>query len=162
MKEMVTNKKGSVTDYPLIIVFLFGTSLVLLTATYLMTNIKAGFAGAGIGVEIFNAWEGTLTTFDLSLAFIMLGMMGGTVIAAAYIDTSPMWFFFSALLLTITILVSATISNVFKAIQVQDGFITASTNFPVMIWIMTNLPLLLTGGALVTLVVLYSKMRAPL
>tara|TARA_Y100000310_G_C20534332_1_gene740100 strand:+ start:417 stop:920 length:504 start_codon:yes stop_codon:yes gene_type:complete len=161
-KGLTRNKRGSLSDYPSIIIMIFGGATVLIIAAMLITNIKSGFSAAGLDVAAFNDLEAVWTTFDYSMSFLIIAFMGATVIGAAYVDTSPVFFVFSVLLLGITILVASQISNVFAAVATSGELSVAAGSFPISVWIMANLPVILLGGAVLTTIVLYAKLRSPL
>jgi hypothetical protein len=161
-KELTRNNRGSLSDYPSIIIMIFGGATVLIIAAMLVTNIKSGFSSAGLDVTAFTDLEAVWTTFDYSISFLIIAFMGATVLGAAYVDTSPVFFVFSLLLLGITILVASQISNVFAAVAATGELSAAAGNFPIAIWIMANLPVILLSGAVLTTIVLYAKLRSPL
>jgi len=162
MQRALKNKKGTISDYPVILVMIFGGAFTLLVAAMLITNLKTGFSTAGLDVTAFTDLEAVWTTFDYSIAFLIIGFMGATVLGAAYIDTSPVFFVFSLLLLGVTLLVSAQISNVFAAAATTAELSAAAGNFPIALWIMANIPVILLSGAVLTTIVLYAKLRSPL
>jgi type II secretory pathway component PulF len=74
-KELTRNNRGSLSDYPSIIIMIFGGATVLIIAAMLVTNIKSGFSSAGLDVTAFTDLEAVWTTFDYSISFLIIAFM---------------------------------------------------------------------------------------
>ena len=81
-----------------------------------------------------------------------------TIVSGFSIRTHPIFFFISALLLVITIILGALFSNVYGK-AVTDTALMSDSNFTIIPFIMTHFPtVLLVIGAILS-VVLYAKSK---
>jgi len=116
---------------------------------------------AAIGVPAVYATNSlnALKVFNYGFLFIFVGSMIATIITAFSIRTHPAFFIVSLIVFAIVIALSAILSNVFEEFIVSDLVSGITSNFGVMINIMQNLPMWVTGLGAAILIALYAKSR---
>lgn len=81
------------------------------------------------------------------------------IITSFYIDTNPIFFFISVVLMVGVLLVGGLISNTYEDITEDDLLSTFANDFPKINWVMENLLLVLIVIGLSTALSLYAKGR---
>ena len=144
------NKKGSILDIFLIIVFLFVGGISIVVIGNFWTQMRTSFVEEGLStraITFIDSTESSILNFDNVFLIIAVGLIISTIILAFTIHTHPIFFFISIILLMFALVVAPPLSNAFRSfINETDGggadFNTTAANYPQMIWIVDNLPLI--------------------
>lgn len=92
------------------------------------------------------------------MAFIILWI--ATLIASFMIDSHPIFFVVSLVLLIFILMLSVFIGNIYEEVTTSDELlIQATASFPITNWIMTHLLLISIIVGFSVLIVLYSKLK---
>lgn len=154
--------KGTVADLMGIVVVVLILSLTIIIAGKVIGEISTEWdeiAPDTVSKEIMEQGKATINTFDYLFLFAFMGLGLASVIGASLIDTHPIFFVFSILLLVIIIFVGAQITNVFNEVITTTEMAAIANSFPIMVGLMRNLPLImLMFGSLIS-IVLYGKIR---
>lgn len=100
-------------------------------------------------LEQFSIWD------NLFLA-AFIGLALTSIISAAFIRTSPLFFALSLILFVIVLIVGVFISNMWGDIATQGAFSGEDTAFPKMFFMMNNLLLFLIPVGALIIIALYS------
>lgn len=156
--------KGSIFDVIFLLISITAVMVVAIISYLVLTEVTDDsaltdtFSEAGIA-KTHNLEKGqdALKTFDLGLTFlvIMVGLV--TVVLAAMINTNPVFFFGSLIVLIVITMVSAMMSNVFFDITSNDLIATATDQFPLTVLIMGIYPTVCLVLSIIVAIVMYSK-----
>lgn len=146
--------KGSMLDLVVIIPVVFAVAVAVLFSSYILGEIDSQFDQ--VRTETFNDTmddaQTTLLNFDYSMIFLVVGLCVAVVIGAFMINTHPIFFFFSFLMLVIFEILSVVFSNLFGEIIKDTNMATTAANFPLISGLMENLPLFtLLFGAMIAI-----------
>lgn len=155
------NKKGSIQDILYIAVFLLAFGMCVYIGMYIfksfnetestqqiMFNTTVGNFTAGKAMQ-------TLKMYDLFFPMVMIGLTIGTIILAFYIRTHPALFIAFIIILMVTVLVSAVLSNIFEDFSNETSFETVRGYYPVMNYLMGNLPIIILIIGFIVAIVLF-------
>lgn len=99
--------------------------------------------GNNISMQINNDAKSLYSGLDFAIPGILLALNIGSLLALFFLKSNPILAFIFIIMLPITILISAYVSNSFEAILVTLPSLAAS--FPISTFIMGKLPLILFG-----------------
>lgn len=150
--------KGSITDFPVIMALLLSGSLTIFIVYYVLNAFYAAWPAAIAGPEsvyVLTTGIAAFSVFDYMFVFLAVGLGMFSVVSGFFIDSHPIFFAFSVLLLLpIVILTSAQITNVFNEIAMSPQIVATANQFPYIVLFMRNLPLFfLVMGILVAIAV---------
>lgn len=148
------NKKGTVLDVLATIVPLFMFAVSIIVGFTLLNNfVDTGALNQTTqSAHIIESARDNYTVFDNLFLAAFVGLSLSSIISAAFVRTSPLFFAISLVLLIIILFVCAGITNIFGAAMSQGSFSAASSSFPIMFFIMDNLLLYgVVEGALILL-----------
>lgn len=132
-------KKGNVLDILIIVIILvgFGLTVLITNVLYIQMAATGGLNTTTQSQSIVSTTNEQFQIFDYAFLAIVLGLSLTSVIAAARVRTSPLFFFISLILLTIVLLIVWVAQSVFNSTSTQLGSII--TNYPIMSFIMNHL-----------------------
>ena len=146
--------KGSVVDLFTLMVTAFVVCLIAVVGYVLLSK----FSGTDLDVGgVIDSGLALYAAFDNILIGVII-LMSIVVIGTAYmIDTNPVFFAVSLILLIIAVVISMILSNAFIELLAVGDLAAASVHFPNLTTFMQNLPMyaLIEGGLI--LVALYAK-----
>lgn len=158
-------KRGNaLIDSVLIVVVLFVLAIGGLYGSMVIDEVNTDIqADPDIGAEAKNV-TGTLNSNYIPLmdnlfifAFVLFAVF--TVISVFMLDSHPIFFIISVILLVAVLIVSMLLGNAFEEIM-QDPEITSYSNqFTYTSWIMEHIVMVVIGLAAMVLTALYVKMR---
>jgi len=97
--------------------------------------------------------------FDGIFVFIFFMFWVMTIISSLFIDSHPVFFIISFILLISSFVVIGYLSNTFEEIMTDEEISNYSDNFPMTKWIFSHLVLIVLVVALTEAIVLYGKFR---
>ena len=100
------------------------------------------------------------TSMNYAFIFLVMGFFLATVVSAWYIETHPIYFAVSLVLLIVFVSLSPILSNVFVGMAAQPGMSEAAAKFSLSVRIMDNLPIIMSVFGALILIALYAKMRS--
>jgi len=96
---------------------------------------------------------------DSAIVFVFLGLVLFAIISAFFIDTHPIFFIVSVILLIAVFVISISLGNVYTEIITDSQFSTLAADFVMTNWIFRHiLELIIAVGFLLT-IVLFVKLR---
>lgn len=167
---MLKSKKGfmNVEEIFFVLVFLFGSALFLFILYYTYGEIKdpindalRGATPDGDATFNYTSFSGEVSggvgSFNTLYPFLLIGLIVMVIISAFTIQSHPVFFFVSIILLGVVILLGSVFSNIFQQITTNENFGTTEDNFNIVSLIMENLPLIITVIVFLTLIVMWAK-----
>lgn len=99
---------------------------------------------------------------SLNTGFLLLwfGAFIAALISAWFIDTNPVFFFLSLLILIIIFVAAVPIVNVTEAILTSSMLSSETAEFPIILWFIANFYKIIVVQGVIILITLYAKMRA--
>jgi len=154
------NRRGTLSDYVSIIAITLASAIGVLIIFKLTNDLQVSFSGAGYNTSGLVSVQSTYPIFDQGLLFIVLALQGIVIVAASQIDTNPIFLVYSFLVYALVLVASAIVSNIWAGITSDVAFASVTANSqPITNWLMSNLPYILMGGMIITMIVIYGKIR---
>ena len=155
---MFSNKKASELDLVSIMVILFGFGITISICYTLLNNLQDQNAlnQTTQSTAIIDEAVAQYPLFDNLFVAVLLGLSMTSIIAAAFVRTSPLFLVISIILLTIVVAVGGVISNAFETITNDASLSAVAPVFPKMMFIMDHLMLYLIIEGMLIMIALYS------
>ncbi len=152
----------SMLDFIVVIVVLLTFSISTMVGLFVLTEFETATEGT-MDNEVRNSTIATtkwvLQSFDYLFIFILFGLGLGVVIGAFFVRTHPIFFVMSIFTLAIILTISGQFSNVFYEIASFAPLNTVSGDFPIMLAVWDNMPVILLALGVMLVIVLYSKFK---
>lgn len=162
---MIYNKKGNINIellFLLLVVFIFVISTF--TGRYILNELndeaQIDTTLHNESKEVFsdmtNRYDGIMDNAFL-LFFILIWV--GMLIGASQIDTHPIFFVISIIVLIFLLIVAALIGNYYEELEAEDEFLNYGDSLPIIDYVMGHLVLfmLIIGSSII--IVLYGKSK---
>lgn len=150
--------KGSMLDLPVIMALMLSGAIMIWIVYLILSSMYAAWPVGGESLDILETGIQTFSLFDTVFLMLAVGLGMFTIVSAFFIDSHPVFFVFSALImLPIVILTSAQITNVFVEFATAVPFQPVTAEFPFIYTIMINLPLFMLVIGIFTAIVMHSK-----
>lgn len=154
--------KGSLLDMPVIMALLLSGAISIFVVYFILSAISANWitdvTGATESKAILTTGITAVTMFDQGFIILAVGLGCFSIVSAFFIDNMPGLYILSVLLLLPIILVtSAQISNAFYAFATSEPFIAVGNTFPMISYLMINLPLFMLGISMLVAIVIHGK-----
>jgi O-antigen ligase len=161
---MRSKKKASVFDLVMFIVFMFAFAIVFLI-TYKITislnnNIQQSTVISDAGkAAVQNVRDSFVSRFDAIYLFIFVFMAIAIFVAVASLNTHPIMFWVSIILIVILGFVAAILANVYNDVAATPDLASISGEFKMMPFIMKNYVPVVIIIMMVALIVAFAKKR---
>ena len=157
------NKKGSLLDSFQIILVLFAFAIITIISLYVLDRFEEGTTemfDSDVANYAISQGQATLLNFDNLFVFILIGLLIATMVGAYFIQTNPIIFWVSLLLLLVFLTVAAIFTNVFEEITATPELASTAANFEIINLVMGHLPLTLLVIFSAISIALFAKWRA--
>jgi len=157
------NKNGSLLDSFQIVLVLFAFAIITIISLYVLDRFESESGDMLTSTEATYAidqGQATLLNFDNLFVFILVGLLIATIIGAYFIQTNPIIFWISLMLLLVFLTIAAIFTNVFEEITATEELADTATNFTIINMVMGHLPLTLLIIFSLISIALYAKWRA--
>jgi hypothetical protein len=142
----------------LLILFVFAISSILGFVVYERFVIAASpVLDQPTAQAILTTGETMVLAFDFAFLLLFLGLVMLLVLSAIFIRTHPAFFFISIMLLGLYIVIAAPLANSYIEFSEADAISAAVTNFPIIDFVMNNMPLFTLFMGAVFILALYAK-----
>lgn len=101
--------------------------------------------------------EGGINTFDWIVSMFLLGSILYILLSTFIFNTHPFFTFLAFLFGLVSVFVAMNISNVFGDVMQTEVFSSTASAFPITTWIMQNLPIIILGLTVITVVIGLAK-----
>ncbi len=150
-------KGGTIFDIIFIGVTLLLVSIIFIFAGHLNSEFLNAFEDVDkVNTTHIQKVEDTFDLMDTGFAVLMVSLAISTIILSFFIRTHPVLFVASLIIFLILIPITMIFTNVFDAIVTQAPLSTEADDWPVVVHIMRNLPLILAVIGAMSLVALYA------
>lgn len=166
----IKNKKGAMelADSFYVVVYLFSAALFIFILYYAFNQMKSpmddaltgstDFTGSGINItQMYSQTTSGVSLFNTLFPFLLFGLIAMVIVSAFFIDSHPIFFFVSLIILGVVILISVVFSNIYQTITEDSAFGTTSTEFSIMNIFMKKLPWIAAIVIFITIIVLWGK-----
>lgn len=159
------SKKGNfIVDSILIIVILFVFAIIAVLSSLTLGEINADVQNDSdlnnlTRTELNDYSDRMPTTFDalFILLFVLLWIF--LLVSSYYIDTNPLFFIITFLIMAFVILTAAILSNSYEELREEGDIEPTAINFPMTNFILDKLPFVVIGLGASILLVLYAKFK---
>jgi hypothetical protein len=170
LRNKFKSKKGAIelADSFYVVVYLFAAALFIFILFYAFQQMKTpmadalgnstDFSDSGIDINsIYSQTTGGVSLFNTLFPFLLFGLIAMVVVSAFFIDSHPIFFFVSFIILGIVILISVVFSNIYQTITEDAAFGDTETNFSIMNLFMKKLPYIAAIIIFITVIILWGK-----
>lgn len=169
-KSFLKSKKGytGLEDVFYVLVYLFSAAIFLFIIYYAYGEIQEPITSALInstsdGTNTFNytsfgeQTSGGITIMNALFPFILIGLIAMVIVSAMFIDSHPIFFFVSLIILGVVVLLAVVFSNIYQEITTSTEFGDAENEFSIVTLIMENMPFIVAAIIIITMIVLWSR-----
>lgn len=149
--------KGSMLDLPIILGLLLGGALTIFIVYFVLDAINTAWPMADVSKTIIQTGVNSFSQFDYMFLFFAVGLCMFSVVSAFFVNSHPVFFIFSMILLGIIVMVSAMVTNVFYEFATTSQFSSVALSFPFITTFMLYLPVICLVVGLLIAVVLHAK-----
>lgn len=162
------NKRG-ITDIILAIVMFFIVAVVIVFGIYLSNQLIAGMTPELNSLDSTNRSSALLTQSlgtstmvgDSVFMMVFFCLVLGIIITSFMVYTHPIFIVIWIILSLVSLVLATILSNAYEAIT-AGVLATSSALTPMLNWIMLNLPLVVLGIIIISIIVVYVKSRSPM
>jgi len=156
-------KKGQIViDILIFAVILFTFGIVVILGHKILveyqSSVNSTFSSAA--QNVMQQGVNTNENMDFLFAFIIVGMLIVTIITSFMIRSHPIFFILSLIVLIISIILAAIMSNIFTAITQTPELINDTARFTIIPAVEDKLPLFVLIFAALSIIILYAKSRS--
>lgn len=159
------NKKGNaVLDGITIVVVMVALGIFLLFGNYIIDTLNTDIQAADdIGADakgvVSTINSNYVSLFDNLFLFAFILLVIFILVSVFLIDTHPIFFIVSAILLIFVFVVAGLLANVYNDVATDSDLVTYSNNFTYMSWLMTHLLEVIIGLGFLISIVLFAKFK---
>lgn len=170
MRSLLRNKKAQTgfEDGMYVLVYIFAAALLVFILYFVFSQVDDPFSqalGSAIpeGETSFNVTQassqtlGSVGIFNTLFPFLLTGLIGMVIVSAMFMDSHPVFFFVSLIILGVVILLGIVFSNIYQQITTDTAFGDTADNFSIMNIFLKKLPWVIAIVIFIIAIVLYSK-----
>ena len=152
---------AELTDVFLVIgmMFLFGVS-IFASDIILSKIVTANNTTQVLNQSILVKGQGTIETFDLTFAIVLIGIGIALLVTAFFIDQHPIFLPLNIIVFIIVIFVAANISNAFITFAETPAIIDTANKYGNVIYIYQHLPTILMFMMALAMIVGFAKISS--
>lgn len=156
--------KQTILDMLLVIVGLFVVSLGMIFGYHILKDLNTDIqADADVAQVAKDDLQGLTTNYpnfmDNAFVLLMALLWVALVVTSFLVDSHPVFFIITVVLLVFVFMVGMVISNTFQDIAAEDDISSSADDFPMMNWVFQNFLLILIGMGFSSALALYAKER---
>ena len=143
---------------------LFVTAICIIVGYLVLDNVKDGLndmpsdtINKTLVGGLMQSGQNSFSLFDYLFIFLIAGASISLLISAYYVNTNPVYFWVSVIMLLVLILVAVGINNAYDAMSTSDQLGSTMAEFPIIQFFMDHIALYCTIMTLAGIVVFYSK-----
>lgn len=151
-----------------VVVYLFAAAIFIFVLYYAFSQMRTpmdnaltsstDFTDSGINItKMYDQTTGGVSLFNTLFPFLLFGLIAMVVVSAFFIDSHPIFFFVSLIILGVVILVSVVFSNIYQTISTDTAFGDTNSNFNIMGLFMRKLPWIAAIIIFITVIILWGK-----
>jgi len=155
-----SKKANAVADSLIILVMLFVFTISSFIAYKAYVDLKpqldTELTDSNASSVNNDLYSRTPTMLDSLLAIALVILWIGSVALAFFVDTHPVWFVLSLILMVFVLIIAGFLSNAFVEFNEDFGL---GSSFPMMQFVFTNLLAFILGVIVSVVIALYAKSR---
>lgn len=151
--------KGSVVDLIYLIVFIFIISIVVVLSHFINSEIATSMESTQLSAGPLEHTENALLNFNWGILFIFIAVGLLITYAVSRLPTNPIFFFASMIVLAVTIVLSAIMSNAYLEFTQTAGLAASVDKFNLVGLLMDNYPIFVLAIGALIIIVLYGKQQ---
>lgn len=162
----VPGRRGqTVIDLLIFVVILVVVALVWILAKKVSSDINTELSvDPDFSAEAKQIVQDTDTrmgsTFDNLFLFVIVGLWAFLIISSLFIDSNPIFFIITVILLLAAFVVGGIMSEAFSDISNDDDLSSATSQYPKMTWVMEHFLLVIMIMGFTSAIALYAKSDA--
>lgn len=158
------NKKGDIQDLVTLIVVIVGFAIASILAYKFIGEFNDQVADNPVltdhSKEIMTDAEDRMPgVFDGGLLVVLILFTIVMLISAWYIDTHPAIFIIAFILVIAVVIVAGALSTAFEEFTQTPEMIGAASDFPISVYVLGNLPVLIFVIGVALVIVLFAKFK---
>jgi hypothetical protein len=168
---MLKGKRGIGLQVTLfVLVFMFATAIFLVVLYHSWTQmadpLEESINNALPDDSSFNMSQMTdrislgVGLFDAMFPFLVLGLIIMATVSVFFIESHPIFFFISLILVVTVILLGVVFGNIFQQLTENETLSDAGAEFDITTLFMKNLPIIITIVIAVVMVILFAMSRS--
>lgn len=160
LRPIGQDKRGTIVDVLTAIVAIFAFAVVTLVAFTLYNKWNAAVNDNNMSQaskDIMTQTSGEKTILDNFILFALFGLAFMAMISAYFIDTHPVFFWISIIILVIIIVLATVLSNTYSTIEASETLNSTAAEFPKTSYVVNHLPLFVVGMGIIVLIIMYAK-----
>lgn len=161
----LNKRKGqTILDMIIVIIILFAFALTIVFSNYILDDVNDDIqADPDIAVEAKSDLNNFNTNFPqfMDNAFVLfLALMWVALIVTSFlVDTHPIFFILTVVLLVFVFIIGMIISNTYQDIAADEDITTSANQFPQMTWVFENFLLIIISMGMTSALALYAKAK---
>jgi hypothetical protein len=161
-KRKKIGKKGNVLDVFYIVLFVFIFAIITLFAYKVVTEAQPKIdakANNDVSLNVSESARTAIASFDWILILIIVGLVVATAIGAYFINTHPVFFVASLLLLCLLLVLIPAFTNAFDKFASHGSMAETAETFTITTSFFDELPTYFFIMSCIVLIALYAKYR---
>lgn len=153
--------KGSMFDIIIAGISLLVLGIGILVASVVMDSVQTSLNPLvpAVSQDVLTQGVNAINTFNYGFVIIMFGLGIGGVIFAWLVPTHPIFIILSIMMLLISVIILPVLSNAFESFATNASMAPATANFPLMMYLMSNLPAIEIVFGILTIIVMYTRWK---
>jgi len=148
--------RGSVLDLVIMCVMLMSGIIAVILSAHILGAFDTAWTWGGEAQTIIDAGTSAMTIFDYMIIFYIIGLGAFSIVSAYFVKSHPVFFVFSIILIGITVMFSAQVTNVLWEFLNVSTLSTTVNDFPLVVTLVQNLPLVIMLIGITIAIVTYA------
>lgn len=171
LRKMLRIKKGDTfifEDIIYVLVYLFASALLVFILYFVYgqigTPINSALSGAvSDGNATFNytlqdsQTTGGIKFINTLFPLLLIGLILMVIVSAMFLDSHPIFFFVSLIILAVVIFLGLIFSNVYHQITDDEAFESTNDELPITYMFMKYLPIIILVVMVIGIIIAFSK-----
>lgn len=151
--------RGSVLDLIVIMIILGVGMFGLLIASEVLTQLDDSemWPTNDAGTAAKTGAEDALSAINFAFPLLLVGLVVAVIIGAFMIRTHPIFFVLSLIILALTVVVSAPLSNAFMGVATSDVLQDEANTYTVATHTVGNFPIIVVVAGFIIMIALFAK-----
>ena len=159
------DKKGQLNDMVFVLVYIAGTIITLLIATFIYFELQDPLNNSDMAtnesIQAYNAFEPAFAMADGAVLFIIVVLIIGLIVSSLFIPSSPVFIVVNIVGFLILVFLGAVFENLHHEVMEQGNMSQiAEDNLPYSTYAMDNLPYIGAVMVFIMTAIMYAKRRS--
>lgn len=149
--------KGTILDLPVTMAMMLSGAFTILIVALVLVNFQSAWTFGGEAKTVIDKGVAAFGIFDQVFIVYAVGLGLFSVISAFYVNSHPVAYIFSMVMLGIVVMVSAMVSNAFDIFANNLALAPVIGDYTYIVLLMRNLPLFFLVLGLMIAVAMHGK-----